>query len=282
MSSRAVRVGVQVGLVASLLTGTAAYAGMATDPVVTAPQAADTAAAAPLAEPLAVPTIAEPAAQPVADQAGSATVESAGVESAGVEAAAVESASVESGAVGSAAVASDPVASTSVASTPVEATPAQPAEPPAQPLAPEQGSPADPAPADPEFVAAPNSAAIPLDTKPHSGLTPVAVAASQSGAAAPVNPPQVGIPEPPPPPAEPPYGVWDRLAQCESSGNWSINTGNGYYGGLQFTLSTWRAYGGTGYPHQNSRAEQIRVAENVLAGQGWGAWPACSRRLGLR
>ncbi|MBP2340514.1 LysM peptidoglycan-binding domain-containing protein [Saccharothrix coeruleofusca] len=68
---------------------------------------------------------------------------------------------------------------------------------------------------------------------------------------------------------------WDAVAACESGGNWSINTGNGYYGGLQFLPSTWRAFGGTGMPHQASRAEQIRVAENVLAGQGIGAWPVC-------
>ena len=76
--------------------------------------------------------------------------------------------------------------------------------------------------------------------------------------------------------------VWDRLAQCESGGNWSINTGNGYYGGLQFGLTAWRAVGGSGRPDQASRAEQIRRAEILLDLQGWGAWPACSRRLGLR
>jgi resuscitation-promoting factor RpfB len=75
--------------------------------------------------------------------------------------------------------------------------------------------------------------------------------------------------------------VWDELAECESGGNWAINTGNGYYGGLQFTLSTWQAYGGTGYPHEASREEQIAVAERVQAGQGWGAWPACAAELGL-
>jgi len=73
---------------------------------------------------------------------------------------------------------------------------------------------------------------------------------------------------------------WDAIAQCESSGNWSINTGNGYYGGLQFTLSTWRAYGGSGMPQNASRSEQIRVAENVLRGQGIGAWPVCGARGG--
>ncbi len=77
-------------------------------------------------------------------------------------------------------------------------------------------------------------------------------------------------------------GVWDRLAQCESSGNWSINTGNGYYGGLQFSLSSWRAVGGSGYPHQASKSEQIARAEALKARQGWGAWPACTKKLGLR
>jgi uncharacterized protein YabE (DUF348 family) len=76
--------------------------------------------------------------------------------------------------------------------------------------------------------------------------------------------------------------VWDKLAQCESGGNWSINTGNGYYGGLQFSLSTWRAYGGKGYPHQASRDEQIRIAKKLQAAAGWGSWPACSSKLGLR
>ena len=76
--------------------------------------------------------------------------------------------------------------------------------------------------------------------------------------------------------------VWDKLAQCESGGNWSINTGNGYYGGLQFSLSTWRAYGGNGYPHQASREEQIRIAKKLQAAAGWGSWPACSSKLGLR
>jgi len=76
--------------------------------------------------------------------------------------------------------------------------------------------------------------------------------------------------------------VWDRLAQCESGGNWAINTGNGYYGGLQFSLASWRGVGGNGYPHQASRAEQISRAEALRARQGWGAWPACSSKLGLR
>ncbi|MBG0740482.1 LysM peptidoglycan-binding domain-containing protein [Paeniglutamicibacter antarcticus] len=78
-----------------------------------------------------------------------------------------------------------------------------------------------------------------------------------------------------------PVSTWDALAQCESSGNWNINTGNGFSGGLQFTPSTWAAFGGTGSPENASKAEQIAVAERVQAGQGWGAWPACSAGLGL-
>jgi hypothetical protein len=77
-------------------------------------------------------------------------------------------------------------------------------------------------------------------------------------------------------------GRWDALAQCESGGNWSTNTGNGYYGGLQFSPSTWSAYGGSGSASNASREEQIAVAERVLAAQGWGAWPSCSSQLGYR
>ncbi|MER6187900.1 transglycosylase family protein [Streptomyces sp. NPDC001652] len=71
---------------------------------------------------------------------------------------------------------------------------------------------------------------------------------------------------------------WDAVAQCESGGDWTINTGNGYYGGLQFSASTWAAYGGTAYAaqaNQASKAQQIEIAEKVLAGQGKGAWPSC-------
>jgi peptidoglycan hydrolase-like protein with peptidoglycan-binding domain len=81
-----------------------------------------------------------------------------------------------------------------------------------------------------------------------------------------------------------PTSTWDKLAQCESSGNWHVNTGNGFYGGLQFTKETWNAFGGTAYApraDQASRSEQIAVAQKTLAGQGWNAWPACSRHLGL-
>lgn len=73
---------------------------------------------------------------------------------------------------------------------------------------------------------------------------------------------------------------WDAVAQCESGGNWAINTGNGYYGGLQFTLSTWRANGGVGNPAHAAREQQIAVAERVLKSQGIGAWPVCGKRAG--
>jgi resuscitation-promoting factor RpfE len=71
---------------------------------------------------------------------------------------------------------------------------------------------------------------------------------------------------------------WDAVAACESGGNWSTATGNGYYGGLQFTMGTWRANGGSGSPQHASRDEQIRVAENVRRSQGLGAWPVCGTR----
>ena len=78
--------------------------------------------------------------------------------------------------------------------------------------------------------------------------------------------------------------TWNALANCESGGNWHINTGNGYYGGVQFNSGTWLAYGGGAYASRAdlaSRTEQIAIAEKVLKRQGWGAWPACSARLGL-
>ncbi len=78
--------------------------------------------------------------------------------------------------------------------------------------------------------------------------------------------------------------TWERLAMCESSGNWHINTGNGFYGGLQFTRSTWTGFGGGKYASRADHAtksQQIEIAEKVLKVQGWGAWPACSAKLGL-
>lgn len=86
------------------------------------------------------------------------------------------------------------------------------------------------------------------------------------------------------PPAQAAAGVWDRVAACESGGNWAIATGNGYFGGLQFSQSTWRAFGGARYAPTASRASksvQIAIARRVLALQGPGAWPVCGRRAGL-
>ncbi|MDN4172639.1 transglycosylase family protein [Nocardioides sp. SOB77] len=82
-----------------------------------------------------------------------------------------------------------------------------------------------------------------------------------------------------------PERTWDRLAQCESGGRWHLDTGNGYYGGLQISKQTWDGFGGrrlAPFPHGASKAEQIRVAERIQDAQGWGAWPACSEEVGLR
>ena len=81
-----------------------------------------------------------------------------------------------------------------------------------------------------------------------------------------------------------PSNVWDRVAACESGGNWKISTGNGYYGGLQFSASSWRAAGGTKYaslPHHATKGQQIATAQTLLRMQGPGAWPTCSRKAGL-
>jgi resuscitation-promoting factor RpfA len=80
-----------------------------------------------------------------------------------------------------------------------------------------------------------------------------------------------------------PDSTWDKVAQCESGGNWAIATGNGYYGGLQFSAGTWKAFGGGAYASTANRAskdQQIAVAEKVLAAQGWNAWPSCSKKAG--
>ena len=114
-----------------------------------------------------------------------------------------------------------------------------------------------------------------------------------------IAPPTTIAPPPPPPPPPPPRAVqpvttgggfndpnnpaaWDRLAQCEAGGNWAINTGNGYYGGLQFSLSSWRGAGGTGRPDQASRETQIAIGQNLQRSAGWGSWPGCTRKLGYR
>ena len=75
--------------------------------------------------------------------------------------------------------------------------------------------------------------------------------------------------------------TWEKLAQCESGGNWSINTGNGFYGGLQFTQQSWNGVGMSGSPHTASKEAQIEAGERLLALQSWGAWPACTAKYGL-
>lgn len=126
-------------------------------------------------------------------------------------------------------------------------------------------------PADPVVVEVPTTAAPPTTTSP---------------------PPPPPPPAPAPAPAPAPSGAgngdpndpasWDRLAQCEAGGNWASNTGNGYYGGLQFSLSSWRAVGGQGYPHENSRETQIEMGRRLYAQGGWGHWPGCTRSFGWR
>jgi hypothetical protein len=111
---------------------------------------------------------------------------------------------------------------------------------------------------------------------------------------APPAPPTTVPPAPPAPPAPQPVATgtgyndpanpaaWDRLAQCESGGNWAANTGNGYYGGIQFSLSSWQGVGGTGRPDQASRATQIAMGQRLWNQGGWGHWPACTSKLGYR
>lgn len=101
------------------------------------------------------------------------------------------------------------------------------------------------------------------------GAAAIAVTAGTAMAAAPANASTASA------------SVWDKVAQCESGGNWSTNTGNGFSGGLQFTQSTWKAYGGTGSAQNASKSQQIAVAKKVLKGQGPGAWPVCSQKAGL-
>jgi resuscitation-promoting factor RpfE len=139
-----------------------------------------------------------------------------------------------------------------------DALPAPDAPPPAEPAG---FMPAPDAPPAPDALPAPDAPPTP-DALP-----------------APANP-AIDAPPPDAPPApRKAYSVnWDAIAACESGGNWAINTGNGFFGGLQFAPGTWRANGGSGAANAASREEQIRVAENVLRTQGIGAWPVCGRR----
>ena len=161
--------------------------------------------------------------------------------------------------------------------------------------------------ATPETTVAPSTTAAPTTAPPTTEVPPptdpataAAPSAASSTAPPPTAPPTTAppttapAPQPPPAPAAPqpasapdPHDpgtlrVWLDLARCESGGNWSINTGNGYYGGLQFSLPTWRSVGGTGYPHEHSRETQIEMGRRLQARSGWGSWPHCSAELGLR
>lgn len=131
--------------------------------------------------------------------------------------------------------------------------------------------------------------------RPAPDATTTTTAAPTTTTAPPPPPTTTTAPPPPPPPAAPAPAptsggsgyadpsnpaAWDRLAQCESGGNWAINTGNGYYGGLQFSLSSWQGVGGSGYPHENSRETQIAMGQRLHAQGGWNHWPGCARKLG--
>ncbi|MGQ0832173.1 MAG: transglycosylase family protein [Microthrixaceae bacterium] len=135
--------------------------------------------------------------------------------------------------------------------------------------------------------AAPTPSNVSVEFQSHEPPASITAPPARMVAAA-VGAPVVAPPVPPAPPAPPRAGdpndpaTWDRLARCESDGRWSINTGNGYYGGLQFSLSSWRSVGGTGYPHNASRDEQIERAKRLYASGGWRHWPACTRRFGWR
>jgi len=137
---------------------------------------------------------------------------------------------------------------------------------------------------DPDLIYPGDSLRVPtpdekLESRALPAAQPVAAFIPRQGAAA--QKPRTGQAQAPSETASS-GDVWDRLAQCEAGGNWSTNTGNGYYGGLQFTQGSWNAAGGSGLPSQASREEQIARAQQLQARQGWGAWPACSSKLGIR
>jgi hypothetical protein len=134
-------------------------------------------------------------------------------------------------------------------------------------------------------TAPPSPVAPPIVVPSAPSVVPSAEPPPPSPAATtPPTTPAPAVPAPAAPPAPPatppvvgsePYGVWDKIAKCESGGNWSINTGNGYYGGLQFSHRTWKSVGGPGYPHEHSRDVQIHYAKILQARSGWGQW-SCS------
>ncbi|MEX2293287.1 MAG: transglycosylase family protein [Acidimicrobiales bacterium] len=141
------------------------------------------------------------------------------------------------------------------------------------------------------IVAASDSVATPADIDATTTVAPTTTTVPPPATTvAPATPTPVAPapPTPAPAPAQARAGdpndpaSWDRLAQCESGGNWAINTGNGYYGGIQFSLSSWRGVGGTGYPHEASRETQIEMGKRLHAQGGWRHWPACTRSFGWR
>jgi len=142
-------------------------------------------------------------------------------------------------------------------------------------------APATTAAAEPSEGAA-DTADAPETTAAPESSTATAPATSSPPTTRPPAPPTTSAPQPSSPgdPSDP--ATWDRLAECESFGQWDMNTGNGYYGGLQFSLVSWQEVGGAGYPHEASREEQIRRGQALQARYGWDAWPHCSAELGYR
>jgi murein DD-endopeptidase MepM/ murein hydrolase activator NlpD len=129
---------------------------------------------------------------------------------------------------------------------------------------------------DPNVIRAGDTIRIPADDEQIPSRSLPADAPVATPAAAPVTTTSAPVP------TTASGDVWDKLARCESGGNWHINTGNGYSGGLQFSQGTWTANGGSGSPADASREQQIAVAENIKTHNGYSAWPACSAKLGLR
>jgi Transglycosylase-like domain len=145
--------------------------------------------------------------------------------------------------------------------------------------------------AEEKAVALANAEELAQAIAPPTTVAPTTTAAPPAPAPEPAPAP-VAEPAPAPAPAPVTSGggyadpnnpaAWDRLAQCEAGGNWATNTGNGYYGGIQFSLGSWQAVGGTGRPDQASRETQIAMGQRLYNQGGWGHWPACTRKLGYR
>ena len=127
----------------------------------------------------------------------------------------------------------------------------------------------------PEASVPPSASPAPPAAPPDPPAAPPAVPPASPPAVPPASPPATSTP----PASSEPYGVWDKIAKCESGGRWHINTGNGYYGGLQFSYRTWRGVGGPGYPHEQSREVQIHYAKILQARYGWGQWSCAWARF---